>query len=137
MLDLPARGLRNRAGPHEDHACRPVAARTMDAARDLADQIVEVVGRGVLAAHFGDDVQPLRAGALAVDADGGGVADTVQAIDDLLDVGRDDVLAAEDDEVPLSRPVTKRYPSASRSPRSPVLSQPPGMSTFAVASGLL
>ena len=58
-----------------------------------------VVGRRVLAAHLGDDVKPLRARPLAVDADGSGVAHALHAIDDLLDVGRHHVLAAEDDEV--------------------------------------
>src|SRR5215470_17195573 len=96
-LDLTAGRLGNGARAHEDHARRPVTARAMNAARDLADEVVEIVGRGVLAAHLGDDVQALGARPLAVDPDGGRVAHPRYAIDDLLDVGRDDVLAAEDD----------------------------------------
>src|SRR5262249_61413414 len=55
-LDLAAGGLGNGARAHEDHARRPVPARAMHAARDLADEIVEVVAPAILAAHLGDDV---------------------------------------------------------------------------------
>src|SRR2546422_244213 len=71
----------------------------VDAAGDLADQAVVVLGRGALAAHLRDDVQALGARPLAVDADDGRIPHAVDAIDDFLDVGRQHVLAAEDDEV--------------------------------------
>src|SRR5262245_66427994 len=43
-LDLAARGLRDRAGTDQNDARRPVTVRPMDAARDLTDQMVIVVG---------------------------------------------------------------------------------------------
>src|SRR6266508_6059629 len=51
-LDLAAGGLRNRARPDEDDARRPMAKRLVDAARDLPDDFVVVVGCRVLAPHL-------------------------------------------------------------------------------------
>src|SRR5882724_3261897 len=99
VLDLAAGGLWDRARPHEDHPRRAVAAGSVDAARDLADETVVVVGRRGLAPDLGDDVEPLRARPLAVDPHRGGVAHAVHAVDDFLDVGGHDVLAAENDDV--------------------------------------
>jgi len=81
-------------------------------------------------------VEPLRARPLAVDADGGGVAHAVHAVDDLLDVGRDDVLAAENDEV--LEPTGHVEKSLGVDESEIAGSEPAArMSTFAVASGLL
>ena len=81
-------------------------------------------------------MQALRAGALAVHADGGGVAHAGHVVHDLLDVGRQHVLAAEDDDVleaAGNEDVALRVDEAEVAGRS----QPSALSTFAVASGLL
>src|SRR5919108_5308146 len=69
-LDLPARRLRDRRRLHEQHARGTMALLAMHALHDLAHEALAGAGvrRGV--AYFGDDVEPLRTRALAVDADG-------------------------------------------------------------------
>ena len=59
----------------------------------------QLLGRQAVAPHLGDHVQPLGAGALALDPDGRRVPDAGDVVDGLLDVGGDDVLAAHDDHV--------------------------------------
>src|SRR5919108_5512628 len=99
-LDLAARGLRNRGGLHYEHARGPVADGAVHPVHDLAaERRPAAVGWRRRIARLGDDVEALRAGSLAVDADGRGVADAGQLIDGLLDVGGQQVAAAEDDEI--------------------------------------
>ncbi len=66
---------------------------------NVTDQARHGLGRGRGVAHLGHHVQALAPRALVVDADGGRVAHAVDAVDDLFDVGGDDVLAAQDDQV--------------------------------------
>src|SRR5213593_2160319 len=93
-LDLAARRLRDRGGLHEQHARRTMTLAAMHTLHDLAHQ--RLAGGRVRArvAQLGHDVEALRAGALAVDADRGGIADARHVVDDLLDVRGRDVLAA-------------------------------------------
>src|SRR5262245_35591437 len=73
--------------------------RLVDAVRDLADEVA-VIGWGrSLIPNLGNAVQALSPGALAVDPDRRRVADAVDPVDDLFDVGRDHVGAAQDDQI--------------------------------------
>src|SRR5438552_8280778 len=98
-LDLPARGLRDRRRLHEQHARGAMALLAMHALHDLAHEALAGAGVRRDVTHLGHDVEPLRTRSLAVDADGRGVANARHVVDDLLDVGRHDVLAADDDDV--------------------------------------
>src|SRR5438105_1171872 len=98
-LDLPARGLRDRRRLHEQHARGAMALLAMHALHDLAHEALAGGGVRRDVTHLGHDVEPRRTRSLAVDADGRGVANARHVVDDLLDVGRHDVLAADDDDV--------------------------------------
>src|SRR5262249_44624191 len=88
-LDLAAGGLGDGAALDQQHAGRTVAAGAVDARDDLAYQRAAARVVQIFGAHLGHHVQSLRARALAVEADRGGVPHSRHAIGDLLDVGRD------------------------------------------------
>src|ERR1041384_2544667 len=76
-----------------------MTARAVHRADDAAaERVLRLVVR-VLVAYFGDDVETLRAGSIAVDSDGRGVANTRDVIDDVFDVARNHVFAADDHDV--------------------------------------
>src|SRR5919201_971943 len=94
-LDLAAGGLGNGARAHEQHARGTVATAAVDAGDDLAHEVAERLRRRLFLAHLRHHVQPLRARAVAVETDGRAVADALDVIHDLLDVGGRDVFTAE------------------------------------------
>src|SRR5262249_12509266 len=98
-LDLAARGLGNGAGPHQEDASRTVSAPMVHALDDLSHEAAQrllVIGA---IAHFRDHVQALAPRALALDADGGGVAHAGNVIHDFLHIGGDETRPAQDDEI--------------------------------------
>src|SRR3990172_12142849 len=98
-LDLPARGLRDGAGAHQEHLGGTVTARVVDALHDLPDQERQGVAVREALPYLGHHVEPLRAGPLAVQSHRRGVAHPGHVVHDLLDIHGDDVLPAEQDQV--------------------------------------
>ena len=104
-LDLAARRLGDCLRLDEEDPRRSESAPVADGLRHVMGNAGEVLGRQPIGPHLGDHVQALGARALALDPDGGRISDAGDVVRGFLDVGGDDVLAADDDDARLAERV--------------------------------